>query len=137
MQEPVLGCQDRPLRLENFKKSSQGLLDVFGVHGFALGEVVRVNDALRVEEDEDHLLGPGRVDFCFSRAWQTLLNPLFGPPLRFRGVEGYGRLVHGSQCCPGPPTNAAEEAPRSRRCKPPSPPFAPKTKAWGPNGRTF
>ncbi len=95
VQEPVLGRHDRPFRLENFKKSSQGLLDVFGVHGFALGDLVRVNYALRVEEDEDHFLGPGRVDFCFSRAWQTLLNPLFGRPLRFRGVEGYGRLVHG------------------------------------------
>jgi hypothetical protein len=77
VQEPVLGRHDRPLRLENFKKSSQGLLDVFGVHDFALGDVVRVNDTLRVEEDEDHLLGPGRVDFGFSGARQTLLHPLF------------------------------------------------------------
>jgi hypothetical protein len=35
------------------------------------------------------------MDFHFSGAWMTLLNPLLGLPLRRRGVEGYGGLVHG------------------------------------------
>ncbi len=89
VQEPFLGRHNRPLRLENLKKSSQGLLDVFGVHGFSLGDLVRVDDALRVEEDEHHLLGPVAWTLAF-------LGPgrLFGRSLRFRGVEGYGRLVH-------------------------------------------
>ncbi len=57
-------------------KPCQGLLDVFGVHSFDLVEVVRVDDALCVEEDEHHLLGPGPMDFCLSGAWLTLLDPL-------------------------------------------------------------
>ncbi len=77
VEKPVLGHHDRPLRLENFQKPCQGLLDVFGVHSFAIGDVVSVDDTFCIEEDKDHLLGPGRMDFGFSGAWQTLLHPLF------------------------------------------------------------
>ncbi len=95
VQEPLLGSHDRPLFSENLQKCCQGPLDVFGVHSFALGDVVRVDDALRVKEDKNHLLGLGCMDSRFSEAWLTLLNPLLGCQLRLRGVEGYGRLVHG------------------------------------------
>jgi hypothetical protein len=76
VQEPVLGRHDRPLRLENFQTPCQGLLDVFCVHSFALGDVVRADDTLRVKEDKYHLLGLGPMDFRFTREWLTLLNPL-------------------------------------------------------------
>jgi hypothetical protein len=72
----VLGRHDRPLCLENFQEPCQGLLDVFGVHSFSLGDVVHVDDTLHVKGDKYHLLGPGRMDFRFSGAWLTLLDPL-------------------------------------------------------------
>jgi hypothetical protein len=43
---------------ENFQESGQGSLDVGGVDSFALWDEIRIDYALRVKENKDHLLCP-------------------------------------------------------------------------------
>jgi hypothetical protein len=70
--------------LKIFKIPSHVLLDVFGVDCFALGEDIRVDHALWIKEDKDHLFGPASVDTGFYWACLTLFNPLHRLFFRFR-----------------------------------------------------
>jgi hypothetical protein len=95
VQPPVLRRHYWSLLPENFQESGQSSPDVGGVDRFALRHEICIDNALRIKENEDHLLHPRSVHLCLQRAWLALLHPLFGLPLGFRGVEGNSGLVHG------------------------------------------
>jgi hypothetical protein len=61
---------------ENFQKSGQGSLDVECVDSFALWDEIRIDYALRVKENKDHLLCPRSVHLGFLKAWLSLFHPL-------------------------------------------------------------
>jgi outer membrane protease len=61
--------------LQKLSRTYQGLLHLYGVDSFALGDVFCVDDTLRVKED-DHFFGPSCMDFGFSVAWLALLHSL-------------------------------------------------------------
>ncbi len=84
-----------PASSEYLQELSQGLHDVVGVHRGAPGYVVRVDEALRIEEGQDHLFGPGRMDLGLDRSRLTLHKPLLALLLRLGRVERHRGLVHG------------------------------------------
>ncbi len=56
--EPPVHSHHWPLLLENFQELAQGIHDVVGVHRCPPGHVVGADEALGVEEGQDHLLAP-------------------------------------------------------------------------------
>ncbi len=62
--------------LKIIRNLATAFFDVFGFDSFALGDVIRVDHAFCVEEDEDHLFGSCGVNVGFYWAWLTLLNSL-------------------------------------------------------------
>jgi hypothetical protein len=95
MKPPVPGRHLRPLLPEYLQELAQGLHDVVGVHCGAFELVVGLDEALRIEEGQDHLFGHGRMDFGIYRSRLTLHKPLLALLLSLGRVERNRGLIYG------------------------------------------
>ena len=93
-EEPLLLAQNWSLLLEMLHEAAQGLDDVLRVDSFAPGDDVGVDEPLRVEEGQDHLLCPAGLSLCLNRAWGSLLEPLFRLLISGGCVVRYSGFVH-------------------------------------------
>ena len=94
--EPPVSCRHiRPLLLQILHEASQGLHNVGCVDCNTPRNNIGVDQALRVEEGQDHLLGPAGLDLGLDGPWLPLEDPLFGLLFSQRGVVGYQGLIHG------------------------------------------
>ncbi len=78
MEKPPLLHQDRPLLPQVLHEVAQDLHDVRCVGGGTPGDDMQVDEALAVEEGEQHLFGPAGIDLSLYWARLTLLNPMLG-----------------------------------------------------------
>ena len=92
----------RPLPFLGGEEFLEGLDDEIPVDRGAQRREALEDEALMVEEGENHLLLPRGDDFRFDRSRGSLRQPLFGPFLGLRGVEGDHCLIH---CDDTPPKN--------------------------------
>ncbi len=76
MEPPVPGCHRQSLFLQNFQEVSEGLNDVSSSNSSGPGHKIRVDEALRIEEGQDHLFLPSGVDLGLDRAWCSFHNLL-------------------------------------------------------------
>ncbi len=83
VEQPVSSHHLQPLFPQNLQKRAQGLYDVAGIHHSPPGHVVGIDEALVVEEGQDHLLGPGCMDLGLHWPRLTLWKPLPGLLLSF------------------------------------------------------
>ncbi len=95
MEEPLLLDHQGPLLPQMLHEAAQGLDDVIRVDGFAPGYDVGVDEPLRVEEGQNHLLRAAGLNLGLYGARLAFFYPLFGLFFRERGVVGHRRFVHG------------------------------------------
>ncbi len=82
--------------LNTFQELAHGLHDVVGVHRGPPEHEVHVDEALWIEEGQDHLFGPGHMDHGLDRPRLTTLHkPLLALLLSLGCVERHCGLVHG------------------------------------------
>ncbi len=78
VEKPTLLGQNRPLLSEMPHEDVEDLHDVRGVDGGAPRDDMLIDEALAVEEGEQHLFCSARLDLGLYWARLTLLNPLLG-----------------------------------------------------------
>jgi hypothetical protein len=78
MEKTTLLNQHRPLLPQMPHEDIQDLHYIHGVDGGAPGDNVQMDEALAIEEGEQHLFGSARLDLGLYWAWLPLLDPLLG-----------------------------------------------------------
>ncbi len=76
VEKPTLLSQHRPLLPKMPHEDVQDLHKVQGVDGGAPGDDVHIDEALAVEEGEQYLFGPARLDLSLYWARLPLQEPL-------------------------------------------------------------
>ncbi len=94
VEKPMLLGQNRPLLSEMPHEDVEDLHDVRGVDGGAPRDDMHIDEALAVEEGEQHLFGSARLDLGLYWARLSLLNPLLGLFFALRRMVTNHRLVH-------------------------------------------
>ncbi len=87
---PGPGRQRRSLHLKNFQEASEGLKDVGSIDSSAPGNAIRIDEALRIKEGQDHLFLPSGMDLGLDQAWRAFHKPLLQLLLTFWHVKGHG-----------------------------------------------
>jgi hypothetical protein len=95
VEKPTLFSQNGPLLSEMPHEDVEDLHDVRGVDSGAPRDDMRIDEALAVEEGEQHLFCTACLDFGLHWARLTLLNPLLGLFFALRRMVTNHRLVHG------------------------------------------
>ncbi len=94
VEKPTLLGQNRPLLSEMPHEDVEDLHNVRGVDGGAPRYDMRIDEALAVEEGEQHLFGSACLDLGLYWARLTLLNSLLGLFFALRRMVTNHRLVH-------------------------------------------
>ncbi len=94
-EKPTLLGPNGPLLSEMPHEDVEDLHDVRDVEGGAPRDDMRIDEALAVEEGEQHLFCSARLDLGLYWARLTLLNPLLGLFFALRRMVTNHRLIHG------------------------------------------
>jgi hypothetical protein len=94
VKKPTLLSQHRPLLSKMPHEDVQDFHDVRVVDGGALGDDVRIDEALAFKKGKQHLFGSASLDLGLYWARLSLLNPLLGLFFALRSVVTHHRLVH-------------------------------------------